>query len=89
MITSLTSKNSRLVNQLEVLKQKKQRLQARLKLLHASIGADSTSNGKQGPDKDSDDESQHSELVSINVFSSSQVSFSLQGLGKTVWDRLS
>ena len=52
----------------EGLRQKKQRLQARLKLLHASIGADSTSNDKQGQGKDSDDESQDSELVSNNRF---------------------
>lgn len=82
VITSLTSKNSRLVHQLEGMKQKKQRLQARLKLLHASIGADSTSKGKQGQYKDSDDESQHSDLVSITILSSSCV-FLPQGLGKT------
>lgn len=68
VITSLTSKNSRLVHKLEGLKQKKQRLQARLKLLHASIGGDSVSKGKQGQADDSDNESQHSELVSTRPF---------------------
>lgn len=48
---------------MEGLKEKKQRLQARLKLLHASIGADTQSNGEEGQPDDSDCEYENPEPV--------------------------